>query len=498
MVSRIASNSSSQYLPDFARKRLISLLPRKQFLNLLKGMPEVCQSVFQGFAVKSENLSIPVIEGRLARLFGDDAEICRTALEMWASTSPAVLQETKRQSVRELREQVMVLAEKWGGASVFLALAADERKGARELAEKMAQTLAAIPEPSSQEKEVAPPRPESAAKSDLASGALARLELENKSLRQANAQLKQELAAAEKRIRSLERELDKAARDMLQKERVLDETSKRLSRLEKEMDRAQRARAKAEDESDRLKKQLAKVLTLQERQTQEHTISSTKPPAEKRAEQAPDFSEKRETPVSQADDTISFMSNGLRYNISIKEIIKEVSTNNEANVREFARLAEILRRTDLRKYRELTDSLKKAGRYFVRVLRERLEPVIVDGSNVAHCERDQYGKAKLATILRVREELRSQGFFPIWIYVDASLPHQIDDPAALRRLIEAEEIMMAPAGTPADDIITRKARETGACVVTNDKRLAEAVAPSLQLDTISLVVFNGEVTLRDL
>ena len=486
-------------LPSFARERLTEIVPRKQFLKCLKGFPDVCNSVFQGFEVKPQNLSLPMIRTRALKLFEESPEICRMALDLWAGAGAPVLEEIRGQNVGCVREHVVSLGKKWGGAIVVLALAADERKEVRELVPKGAEALRGIPEPSVVSEKAEPAEVDAASESDRQSDDATPVKREIELLKQQMEEARQSLSQAEQRTRSTECQLAEARARLAGREQELDDIHKQVKKMQKALDRSERARVKAEETRDELKKALSKARAALCSPATSEKAPGPKPAAsEFTGEQVRVVCEKFAAPHEQGDE-IRFRADGLHHALSIKQIVRDISTNHETNVREYARLVDPLKRTDIDKYRALTAALTgSAGRYFVRVLAERLTPAIVDGSNVAHCERDQRGKAKLRAVLSVREELRSGGFFPIWIYVDASLPYQIDDPAGLARLVQLEEIVMVPAGSSADDAISRHARDTGACVVTNDRHIADAVAPLLRLDTIGFVVFNSDVTLRDL
>lgn len=120
--------------------------------------------------------------------------------------------------------------------------------------------------------------------------------------------------------------------------------------------------------------------------------------------------------------------------------------------------------------------------------------VIVDGSNVAHAT--EGAPPSVNNLVVVRNKLRAESLDPI-IVADAALRHQIDDPDAYERLIDAGYVRQAPAGTDADYFILSFARELGACVVSND-RFRDRVKqfPEARDRVIRYMIVNDEVVLE--
>jgi len=96
--------------------------------------------------------------------------------------------------------------------------------------------------------------------------------------------------------------------------------------------------------------------------------------------------------------------------------------------------------------------------------------VLVDASNVAWHGQDMVSnpRPRVAQILAVRRALRTRGYFPVLLIADANLPHVVDDPAVVRRMIDAGELALVTSGTDADEYILREAQRLGASIVSND------------------------------
>ncbi len=96
---------------------------------------------------------------------------------------------------------------------------------------------------------------------------------------------------------------------------------------------------------------------------------------------------------------------------------------------------------------------------------------VVDGSNVAWFDQESLaqGHPRLRAILAIRRVLWTKGFFPVVLYADANLPYFIDDKAALRRMRDRQELTLVDAGTAADIVLLRVAKQMNAPLITNDK-----------------------------
>ena len=96
---------------------------------------------------------------------------------------------------------------------------------------------------------------------------------------------------------------------------------------------------------------------------------------------------------------------------------------------------------------------------------------VVDGSNVAWFDQESlsHGHPRLRSVRAVRRVLWAKGFFPVVLYADANLPYFIDDKFALTKMRDRQEISFVDAGTSADEVLLRVAKQMNALLVTNDK-----------------------------
>lgn len=96
-------------------------------------------------------------------------------------------------------------------------------------------------------------------------------------------------------------------------------------------------------------------------------------------------------------------------------------------------------------------------------------PAVVDGSNVAHHARGPDGKPRLRNLTLIRRELRSKGFFPVYLCADDALRCQIDHQSEFLAMLERGEVELADAKTDADGMIVEMARQLDCAMVTNDR-----------------------------
>ncbi|MBI3919868.1 MAG: hypothetical protein HY318_00520 [Armatimonadetes bacterium] len=484
-------------LPSWVLRNLIHGVPARECVRALKHVPQVCNSIFQGFEVKPQSLSLPPIQARLLRLLQDDDTFLGVVLHLWTLGNPEIVSEVRKRSIKSLEQDLTRLAATWGGDKIAIAFAADSRKSVQRLLAKTADTLQGIQRSDSPAatSPAGPPAtdPEAREKADRQ---LRVLQSKVESLSTSLNEVKQTNRKLENQLRATRRELERLRGQLSTVESRASTLESELTRTQKGLDRAERARDKALQEEAGLSKNVQRLNSrLAELEAQ---------PAPKKAEPIkpePRLVREERGLVPFAEEkglVFRCQIDGLHYSLNIAQILRQVDTNEEASVKETTELLVKLKRLDVEQHRNILAGMRKHGNYYPWVVTAPMSPAIVDGSNVANCEKDLKGQAKLQSLLNVREELRLQGHFPIWIYVDASLPYQIDDPKGLDRRIQRGEIIKVPGGSSADETITRKARDTGACVVTNDRRIADLVDPSLHLDTIGFVVFNSDVTLKQI
>jgi tetratricopeptide (TPR) repeat protein len=179
--------------------------------------------------------------------------------------------------------------------------------------------------------------------------------------------------------------------------------------------------------------------------------------------------------------------------MSIRRIVQAVDANDTAAVTFVRSGLANLKASHAALYQSIMESLEvHDGSCVIAVVRDT-EPVVVDGSNVAWHETGD--KPRLQNILELRKELRSEGYFPVYVYVDAALPYQVGQQSALKQLIEDGVVIASDAGTDADEAIVRQAHELSCPIVTNDRM--EDWDPFGEIPKIRFAIDRFGITLYD-
>jgi myosin heavy subunit len=504
-------NQEPSALPQEALAALLESIPPTKLLRLLKKSGAVCQQVFHGFKVQPSSLRVPIVRRRLRERLEKDEEFLVEVVALWDQENPEVRRAVQQRSVAALRQELTQLAERWGGGAVAIALAADARASVRELLESKAKVLekfSRTPVKAEAPSVRLPDEEEPSAEMQSLREEIGRWQQKHAALRQQHAET----------VRSLEQvqtEHRKTVQQTTALQKQLLEWQATCAALQKQADRAARQKQKFERENQalraenkRLKKQVRQLTLALEEARRAAQQAAVEPERESRAggekEKRSDVPASLPLPPARPPappqptaTTLRWNINGDRYSVSLAHLRQAVDTNQEEIVFKTAESLKRLRRADEAQFAAVVQRLKEIGRYYAHVLTQSTMRVIVDGSNVAHAEKNRRGQAQLRNILAMRDELRALDFFPILIYADASLPYQIDQREELMRLAHRGEIRFVPAGTSADDIIAREAKELGCYVVTNDRKLTHNLDPTWELQIVGFKIIDGQVMLED-
>jgi hypothetical protein len=127
-----------------------------------------------------------------------------------------------------------------------------------------------------------------------------------------------------------------------------------------------------------------------------------------------------------------------------------------------------------------------------------LKVIVVDGNNVAYCERDDQNRPQVQNLLTMHQTLQAYGWAKIIIFVTAKLKYYIDDRPALEQLICGQIVREAPAGSNDDTFIIQAAKAFDALIVSNDLfRDVPHVDPVwLHQRQLKFLIINGSVILE--
>lgn len=191
-------------------------------------------------------------------------------------------------------------------------------------------------------------------------------------------------------------------------------------------------------------------------------------------------------------DKVFGISDGKRsLQVSTRRIVEAVDRNEIGLINFVQHALPNMRRTKPTLYSSIMENLDKSDRSYISVITEQTSPVVVDGSNVAW--HDSVTTPRLQNILDLRYELRSEGYFPIYVYVDASLQYQIDQPTALRQMIDSGAIIQVESRTDADETILARARTLQCQIVSNDRMTDWD--PSGEISKVRFVIDTHGITI---
>lgn len=167
-----------------------------------------------------------------------------------------------------------------------------------------------------------------------------------------------------------------------------------------------------------------------------------------------------------ADKIITISDGSISKQMSVRSIIESINSNNVETVSFIIKALKWMRNKDSDIYCSIKKTIASINEVYIEVLDGSHDYIIVDGSNVAwHGDR----KPHLRNIYAIRDYLWELGYFPIYIYVDAALIHQIDRVQDLQRMIDLGEVLPADGATSADTLIIEKAGIFKCPVITNDQ-----------------------------
>ncbi len=463
---------------------LIGSLPPRRLLDFVKGETALCRVVLQGFTPRTASLARPIVQQRLLHELERQPKLAVRLLDAWKETFTELLHVVNAADFTPSATALRPLLERYGTEALRYGLLHTEREGVRAWADRLAEI----------DRAEAPPAANRPGHAAATSAVIADVQSEMTELRRRMQAVSTEHDALRREVAGLRGAVTQAqAREA--------DLTKQLAAAEARVEREQRRARKAEDEVEELRKQLR----LAEHPAPTAPVAAPTPTAASIAEaillvqrglavlQAT-AGEDDETPPlppippsrpvrARADDpTIAVPSGHGKQSFRISRIRAAFADNDVALVDRIrdglARLA-----NQPAKEQALLAQLETAG-IPRAVLTGPLRPAIVDGSNVANMS--PHSRGRLAFLPQIRRAAWEEGYFPVFIIVDASLRHRIDQPDLLMDMVERGEITMAQSGTSADELLIEEAARRGAVIITNDRLADWPAAKSLEKRHIAI------------
>jgi len=475
----------------------------------------------RGFQGGPNALRQPIVRIRFTQVLRSNDQAFEKLLELWTQTSPHILHEVRAQADDELGVQLPRLWQTHGGEALLLALIYEKREAALDAyAELDPATFDENQEPQNQEVEVQ----ESGAGWDESASALSE-EAANEFDQAKIQSLKSEIELWREKAesaqagmgtlqRNAEREKQAVALKAKQEERKRIALESELQELKKTSERTARRHRQSEKsceesqvENKRLKRQLRQAQQLHEELRKQIAgltgkLNELSPPeivpvvSKIEPKIAPQVG--RNVPkISPFDQEFVWNSDGRAFRVSPRAVGRAIERNDEEFVFSLIQAFDALREKNAQGYKLFIESVRSLNRYYARVLTAETTRVLIDASNVARYEKDNYGKGQLRHLLSMRDELRLRDCFPILIYADASLSYNIDEPGELIAMAKRGELEIAPSGTEADELLAREARRSGAYVVTNDRNFHLKVSPDFEPPRITFRILDNFLIVDD-
>lgn len=518
---------------------LLQLVPAGVLWRHVQGpqYARIKHPVLQGFQDKPATLKLPAVRARLLHHLSANPEEAAELAALWAGSDPpppAVA--AVRQSPPDA-EALPVLLQQYGGALVLALLA----EGQEELFSQAQQALAEVPDkpkPKKAETAVSARKATQASLLATISQIKAQVTEQDKLRHKTETDLKRQAQAAARahqqalkqlttrhqmEIQTLKQQLAVALRDLQEARENAGAQARELDRERRKTHRIEKERDESRQEAKRLRTQNQQQQNLAEERRREiaqlqHQLSTAvpaalassgtptttevqAPPAVPSVPPPPSVpplvaSTQQASTITEADRPLQWEMDGRKWSTTARMMCRLVDEGNEVGVYQLQQSLHEVRELDADFYRKVMRRLRDLGRYYETVFSGRSRAVLVDASNVARYQPNARKKGKLCDLLEMRRELRRQGYFPITMIADASLPHFIDNKAELKAMVTRGEILMVDAGHEADDEITRLVQRTSAPVVTNDRSFHAKVAPHLIPRRIGFSIADGIVTLQ--
>lgn len=466
---------------------LVETLPHARLISLIKADSALAQTVFRGFAVRESSLTRPVVRQRLEQELTRLPELTRTFFDAWLAVYATLMAQLNAPDFTPSPAVLQPLLKTYGEAALHYALLHADREDLRHWSDRIAE----LRKPTATK---APPPP--TPPHDV-SGQVNALRHEIDELRIALGQQQQTMRAAEQAAEAARREVVRLQSSIQKAE---DTHRKALIAFEQRVEREQRRVHKAEEQVEALKQQLrdaakitspapmagtlptdamaavSEAIALLQRSL---VLAQSSAPAAKTSPAPPETAPPPSRPVPPPRKPVEGPSITLpaakgKQTFPLSEIVTALRRNDLAVI---DRVRDGVARLPDARSREVLAACAHAG-IPATLLSGPLRPCVVDGSNITNMSPER--RARLVYLQQVQRSAWEEGYFPVFIVVDASLRHQIDQADALMELVERGEIQMAPPGTSADELLIDEALRHQAVIITNDRLADWPAAKSLE------------------
>jgi hypothetical protein len=169
---------------------------------------------------------------------------------------------------------------------------------------------------------------------------------------------------------------------------------------------------------------------------------------------------------------------GRRHSCTVREIIRRVERGDEGYIARVREGLELLLQQDDALALAIEACLRESSSPWtlIPLHNHHWRAAVIDASNVARWNSGKAGDKSVSHASRIKaiwQQLVQDGYFPVNIYADANLKHNVTDPDVLTQLIDHGSLHITH-GEEADVVILKWASKHSAIVVTNDRNMLTA------------------------
>ena len=182
------------------------------------------------------------------------------------------------------------------------------------------------------------------------------------------------------------------------------------------------------------------------------------------------------------------LANGRRHSCTVREIIRRIERGDAGYIARVREGQELLLQQDDAVALAIETCLRESSSPWalIPLQNHHWRAAVIDASNITRWNSGKAGDKSVSHASRIRsiwQQLVLDGYFPVNIYADANLKHNVTDPDVLTQLIDQGSLHITH-GEEADRVILRWACKHSAIVVTNDKNMLCAHADVIPADEI--------------
>jgi hypothetical protein len=484
-------------------KLLIASVPAKTLLKFIKADPALAHTVFPGFSAREKSLEIPQVRQRIERELEKNAASAQALWELWQTHFQPLLARLDDGDVVISQQTLLLLRKQYGATALEYAVLHANREEVRAMVTCLTEAPCSA---SSARSSLMPSIAPDTERAKFPTPAVCNLQ-------QRITDLNTRLQLAAQTTAALQKECSILKSQLKDAHHLLGEQTQQLKDAERRLAREQRRGKKAEEDAEALRKAmrseqqsdvaptspsprypsvlLSRVYEairllqngLGETETSTPSPEHSSPTPQLTAAPLPKRTPVRKIPAS----AVTLPTAHGPENFSSSRVLEALRLNDQPLLERIRNGIAALDHNPPREAAAIAE-FTKAG-IPAALLTGPLRPALIDGSNIANLPSEK-ARAQLAFIQQARRAAWSEGYFPVLIIVDASLRYQIDRPDQLMDMVEHGEIMMAPAGTSADELLIDESAHQRALLITNDRMTDWPAAKDLEKRYVELIGGN--------